>query len=286
MKAKKYCLVFISVAISFSAFTQDLSSLFDEEEKTEFIENTFKTSRVVNGHSVESPDKGELLFIVSHDFGRLNQGFYELFGLDQGTIRLGFEYSITNWLCLGVGRSSHQKTYDGFLKIKLLRQSSGKRTMPFSVVYFSSIALNSLKWQYPDRENYFTSRLAYTHELLIARKFSNSFSLQLTPAVVHKNLVEKKTDKNDIFVMGTGFRYKITNRTTLNGEYFYILPGQVNDNIRNSIALGLDIETGGHVFQLHISNSQGMYERAFLTETTGNFFKGDIYFGFNITRTF
>lgn len=267
--------------------SQNLLELLDEETKTtEYTTATFKTTRIVNGHSIEAPAKGELVFIVSHDFGRINQGAYEFFGLDQGTIRLGFEYSVFNWLNLGIGRSSHQKTYDAFVKMKIFRQSQGERNMPVSVSYFSSLALTSLKWQFPDRENYFSSRLTYTHQLLIARKFNRNFSFQLSPSLVHRNLVEKISDKNDVFVPGAGGRYKLTKRTSFNAEYWYVFPGQLSDIYHNSIGLGFDIETGGHVFQVHVSNSQGMYEKAFLTETKGNFFKGDIYFGFNITRTF
>lgn len=286
MKKSYFITLLLSVAVH-PLFSQNLMDLLDEETKTtEYTTATFKTTRVVNGHSVEAPAKGELVFIISHDFGRINQGAYEFFGLDQGTIRLGFEYSLTDWLNIGIGRSSYLKTYDGFLKIKLLRQSTGQRNMPVTLSYFVSTALTSLKWQYPDRENYFTSRLAYTHQLLIARKFNNNFSFQLSPTVVHRNLVEKTTDKNDVFVVGAGGRYKLTKRTSLNAEYWYVLPNQLPEGYYNSIGLGFDIETGGHVFQIHISNSQGMYERAFLTDTKGNFFKGDIYFGFNITRTF
>jgi len=267
--------------------SQNLDDLLNDNTKSiNYIENTFKTTRIVNGHSIESPDKGELVFIISHDFGRINQGFYEFFGLDQGTIRLGFEYSPYSWLCLGIGRSSYQKTYDGFIKAKLLRQSSGNRNVPVSISYFGDITLNSLKWAYPDRTNYFSSRLSFVHEVLIARKFNKNFSLQLTPAVVHRNLVEKASDKNDIFALGSGFRYKITNRTSINGEYFYVFPNQLNSDFHNSVSLGIDIETGGHVFQIHVSNSQGMFDRAFITETKGNPLKGDLYFGFNITRTF
>jgi hypothetical protein len=247
---------------------------------------TFKTTRVVNGQSIESPAPGVLLFIISHHFGTLNTGPYELFGLDQSTIRFGFEYGVNDWLTLGLGRSSWEKTYDGFFKLKLLRQQTGLRNIPLSVSWFSSTALNSLKWQDPERSNYFSSRLSYVHQLLIARKFSPGLSLQFTPSIVHKNLVPAAIDKNTAFALGFGGRTKLTQRTAFNFEYFYLLPDQYVNSVNNSLSLGFDIETGGHVFQLHFSNSKPMFERGFITETQGKWSRGDIFFGFNITRVF
>jgi hypothetical protein len=281
------CIFILSATLTTKS--QDLFDLFDEgeTETTGFAYATFKTTRVVNAHSVENPAPGVMLFIVSHHFGKVSDGAYELFGLDRATMRIGFEYSFNNWLCLGIGRSTFEKTLDGFAKIKLLRQSSGLRNMPVSVSLFTATTINGLRWQEPERKNYFTSRMAYTHQLLIARKFSSDFSLQLMPAMIHKNLVPIQKDKNDIFALGAGGRFKITNRITFNGEYYYVFPGQRDDEtFRNTLSFGFDIETGGHVFQLHFTNSQPMFDRGFITETRGNWLDGDIYFGFNITRVF
>lgn len=266
---------------------QDLMDLLgDDKPKTEFAHATFKTTRIVNGQSIENLASGVLLFIISHHFGALNSGTYNFFGLDQSTIRLGLDYGVNDCLSIGIGRSSWQKTYDASFKAKILRQSSGERNMPIALSLYSSIVLNSLKWQVPARTNYFTSRLAFTNQLLIARKFSNSLSLQLTPTFIHKNLVPTALAQNDIFAVGIGGRYKLTQRLSLNAEYFYLLPGNTADTYVNSFSVGLDIETGGHVFQLHFTNSQPMFERAFIAETTGKWTKGDIFFGFNISRVF
>jgi hypothetical protein len=286
----KTVLFLFLVSICFSSSAQELMDLFgdEEEQTTEYAFATFKTTRVVNAQSIENPAPGVLLFIISHHFGKVNDGAYNLFGLDQATMRIGFEYSFNNWLCLGIGRSTFQKTFDGFAKMKLLRQSSGLRNMPVSVSLFSSTTINGLRWQNPERENYFSSRMAYTHQLLIARKFSSDISFQLMPALIHKNLVPTEGDDNDIYALGAGARIKITNRITFNSEYFYVFPGQRDDDdaYKNTLSLGFDIETGGHVFQLHFTNSQPMFDRGFITETRGNWLDGDIYFGFNITRVF
>jgi opacity protein-like surface antigen len=275
------------LSFSLTLNAQDnLMDLFNEGETTNYTYATFKTTRIINSQSIENPAGKNLLFIVSHQFGRLNEGAYELFGLDKATMRLGFEYGVTDWLAVGIGRSTLNKTYDGSVKLKLLRQSSGLKNMPFSLTYYTNMALNSLKWAEPERKNYFSSRLQYLHQLLIARKFNKNFSLQLMPSLIHRNLVEKASDQNDVFALGAGGRYKITNRMSVNVEYFYLLPGETADQFENSFSVGVDIETGGHVFQLYLTNSQGMVEEYFITNTTGNWFDGDIHFGFNINRTF
>ncbi len=257
----------------------------EEEPTTDYATATFKTTRVVSGHSIENPANGVLLFTISHHFGKINSGAYDFFGLDQATIRLGLEYGINDFLSVGIGRSTYQKTIDGFVKAKLLRQSKGVRNMPISLTAFSAMDLFSLKWQDTERTNYFTSRLSFVHQLLIARKFTERLSLQLTPTYIHKNLVVEE-NTNDNFALGIGGRYKITKRLSVNLEYFHNLPGYIADNFENPLSVGFDIETGGHVFQLHFTNSQPMFDRALITETMGKWENGDIYFGFNISRVF
>ncbi len=266
----------------------DLMALFDDEKPAkDFAYATFKSTRVVYGHAVENPAPGNLLFLIQHNFGALNGGIYELFGLDRATIRMGFEYGLNDFVSIGLGRSTWEKTYDGFVKAKLLRQSTGgKFNSPLTVAYVGAVAVNSLKWTQPDRDNHFSSRVSYVHQLLIARKFSNAFSLQLSPSVVHKNLVPTRKDENTSYALGLGGRYKLTQRVSINAEYFYYPENQTTLPHNDVLSLGVDIETGGHVFQLHISNGNAMFERAFISETSGKWTKGDLFFGFNISRTF
>jgi hypothetical protein len=285
----------ISTTVSFAQ--DDLMAMLEKETKdsatTEYATATFKSMRVINGQSVETVGKGVLSFVISHRFGAFNSGAYNFFGLDKATIRLGFEYGITNRLEIGIGRNSLNKIYDGYLKYKLLRQSKGAKVMPVSVTLFTSVAVNTLKLTDPTRKDDFNNRLYYTYQILIARKFSNNFSLQLSPTLIHRNLVDYKDEKNDVFAVGISGRYKLTKRLSLNAEYFYVLPDQTfykagTDIIKynNSLSIGFDIETGGHVFQLHCTNSMGMIEKAFIAETQGQWNKGDIMFGFNVTRPF
>jgi Membrane bound beta barrel domain (DUF5777) len=283
------CLIFI--ALNYTTAAQDttdiMSQLESEMEKaTDYTTATFKTTRLINGHTVENVGGGVLDIKISHRFGQLNGGGYELFGLDNATMRMGGDYGITNYLMIGIGRSTYQKTYDAFFKLKILRQCKGKRNMPVTLSYVPTIALKTLKFADATRENYFSSRLFFTHQLIVGRKFSKSTSLQLMPTFTHRNLVQLANEPNDLLAIGIGGRQKLSKRISLNAEYYYQLPGYKLQNTTNSLSLGFDIETGGHVFQLHFTNSQGMSERTFISETTGDWGKGDINFGFNISRVF
>ena len=274
------------VATFINAQDSLMNLLGENQPKIEYTAATFKATRVILGQSIENPFGGTLVFVISHHFGQINTGFYNYFGLDQASTRLGLEYGITNWLGVGFGRSTYQKTWDGFTKVKILRQSTGARKVPLSISFYANTAINTLDWQDTQRKNYFSSRLQYCFEFLFARKFNEYLSLQVMPVWVHRNLVPAETDHNDIYAVGGGGRCKITKRISLNAEYFYLLPNQHLNQIYNSFSLGFDIETGGHVFQLFLTNSQGPFEEAFITENNGNWFKGDIFFGFNISRVF
>jgi hypothetical protein len=283
--------VFFLLFIPVSLFAQDdLMDLLNENTKPEinYTTATFKSTRIMNGHSVERMHPGQLDVRISHRFGKVNSGAYEFFGLDQSSIRLGLEYGIFKWLMVGLGRSSYEKTFDGFAKFTILRQSSGARVIPVSVSLLSSIAATSVKWSDTSRTNYFSSRLSYVQQILIARKISQSFSLQLTPTFVHRNMVATELDPNDLYAVGAGGRMKLTKRISLNAEYFYLInPFQyMSQQVNNPLSAGVDIETGGHVFQLFFTNSLAMIEKGFIGETTGSWLKGDIHFGFNISRVF
>ncbi|MEY2924660.1 MAG: hypothetical protein RLZZ337_1208 [Bacteroidota bacterium] len=283
--------LFISLIVFFlpiMSFSQDLDLLDDEapEETIEYTTATFKTNRVVNGHSIETVAKREFDFKISHRFGFLSTGAYDFFGLDQATMRIGGDYGITDRLNVGLGRSNVEKTYDGFVKYKFLKQSSGLKNMPVTATWVSHMGVTTIKWPFPNRENYFSSRLHYTHQLLVARKFTEGLSVQLSPSLVHKNLIDSLKFTNDIYSLGVGVRQKLTTRTTLNLEYFYVLPNQISSENTNALSLGFDIETGGHVFQLFFTNVSAPFEKGFITDTKAKWSKGDVRFGFNIARMF
>lgn len=285
-----FSLIFITaMLISVAHAQEELMALIDKDVQpvTDYTAATFKTTRIVIGQSVELPPQGNMLFLITHHFGAINTGYENLFGLKQATIRLGLEYGITNWLGIGAGLNTDRNTWDGFVKAKILRQSTGARRMPLTIDFFANTAIYTTKWADPDRTNYFTSRITYAFQLMFARKFGNILSLQITPSLVHKNLVPTSADKNDIFTLGAGGRIKVSNRVSINAEYHHLFSGQVvSTKVYDSFSLGVDIETGGHVFQIFLTNSYGEYEQTFLTETQGKWSNGDIFLGFNINRMF
>ena len=281
------CLV-ISTAIYGQEDTSSMLSFMDEEEAPtiNYAKASFKTNRIINLHSIENTAPGVMDVKISHRFGIINQGVYDIFGLDVAQMRIGYDLGITDRLCRGGGRSTLDKAFDGNVKYKVLRQSSGKRNMPISVSLVAGMALKTIKYSEPDRVNYFWSRGYYNFHLLLARKFSEAFTLQLTPSMVHRNLTKTKAEVNDVFALGIGARQKITKRLTVNLEYIYVLPDQLAEQYVNSLSVGFDLETGGHVFQMHFTNSQGMNENAFITETVNKWDKFEFRFGFNLSRVF
>jgi len=286
---------FLFVLLSFNALAQDdLLDLLDEEEtSTEYTIATFKGTRIINLQSNELPGKGVMQFMIMHRFGAFNDDFfYNFLGLDNAQIRFSLDYSFTDWLNVGIGRSSFSKTYDGFAKWRILRQSKGAIKMPLSMVFYTSINYNTLK--YDDELPYSGSdRLSYSYQLILARKFSKSFSMELVPSMVHFNLVADKETPNDVFLLGIDGRLKITKSIALTAEYglqlndnFYYNADGEKTNWENALSIGVDIETGGHVFQLHATNSRGLADPQWMARTPGSWGNGDIYLGFNISRVF
>ena len=275
-------------------YAQNLDSLMANETSdsiikpaTEYTVATFKSTTISNGHSVETLPKGVMDFVINHRFGTLNGGVYEWFGLDNATVRIAFDYGLTNDLMVGIGHASYDKQYDTYAKYKILKQSSGVRNMPITLDVLASLMVRTTRD--PATQTYktpFKDRLFTSFQILAARKFSNDFSLQFMPTLVHYNIVANSGLKNDIIALGIGGRHKITKMMAVNAEYYYNLPSTKLPGTNNSLCLGIDIETAGHVFQLIFTNGTGIAPRPFITETVGDFFKGDIHFGFNVHRAF
>jgi hypothetical protein len=280
------------------AFAQDdLLAELDKkpEEGANYTIATFKGTRLINGHSVETKNAGSLEFIFQHRFGTVNGGLYEMFGLDEAFVRLGLDYGITDNLSVSIGRNSADKIMDGYLKYKVLRQSTGERNCPVTITALGGLAYNISPKKGSEPEGFESvDRLAYTGQLLIARKFTPALSLQLMPTFIHKNAVNKAVEENDQLAIGIGGRLKVTKSVALTTEYYHRLDPPDNDLVTaygeekrfNALGFGVDIETGGHVFQLIITNTSSLTERTVITQTHGDFFDGDIHLGFNVTRTF
>jgi len=262
-----------------------LNELEQTEAKPETVSATFKGSRLVNGQTIETRHKGELEFIFAHRFGAVNGGAYELFGLDQAFVRIGLEYGFTDKLSAGFGRNSVDKTMDAYLRYKLISQK--QNGMPVTITVFTNAAVRvSPRKADATYDITLEDRMSYTTQFLIARKFTPALSLQVMPTLVHRNTVDQSREKNDQFALGFGGRLKVSRSVSLNSEYYYRLGVPAANQYYNALGFGIDIETGGHVFQLVLTNARGLTERAFLTETSGDFFDGDIHLGFNVTRSF
>lgn len=263
----------------------DLLSEIDNVENTkEYNSAAFKGLKIVNFESTKMVSGKELYFVVSHRFGSVKTGFDDFFGLDQAVTRLNFIYGISDGINLGVSRSSFLKIYESSLKLRLLRQR--KNGFPFTVVSSSNILINTAldKDLLPGLD--FTNRLGYTSQLLISRKVNKNFSLQLMPTFFHDNLVQVDEQENSQFVIGIGGRHKLTKRFSINFDYGYHLNRADSSPFVNPLSIGIDIETGGHVFQLHFTNAQPMNTNGFLGQATGDWGSGDFFFGFNLSRVF
>ena len=258
--------------------------------KNEPVAATFKATRIIDGSSVENLGAGVLDFRISHRFGDLSQGSQNFFGLDNATTRIGLDYGITKWLMVGLGHSTFNKEDDGFLKIKLLRQK--KTGMPITLSYAGSVSVQTTPAPtLPTGDTWlFSNRLYYTNQVLIARKFNDWLSLQLMPTIVHYNLVDSSKFSNNTVAIGIGGRVKVSKRIAITGEYYYRATNADmtynGQKTYNALSLGIDIETGGHVFQLMFTNSQGLTDRTFIGQTTDSWGKGSLHFGFNISRVF
>lgn len=298
LKKNELLCVFLLTCFAFQLLAQDeesdttRSDLFELIEEDHDVEqeiiSIFKSTRLVSGHSIEIVAPGDFLFIIGHRFGELNSGWRNLFGLDNSTIRLGGDFGVTKNLNLGIGRSSFEKTFDGFLKYRLLEQSRGEKNIPLSVGLLTTANVNTSEVPFPNFETVGGKhRWEYVTQLLLAKKVSDQISIQYAPMLIHKNFVEDEHDQNTSFSNSIGTSVKVTPSTSLNVEYVFAPKSNFESlDLRNSLNIGVDIETGGHVFQVHLTNSKGMTEKFLTTETTGDWTDGDIFFGFNVTRSF
>lgn len=281
------------LGFSFSTYAQDMMDMLSEgEEKTkEFTMATFKGTRLINFHTIETPGKNTLEYRISHRFGTTNSGINNFFGMDGGaSIRMGLDYSYDGRLEAGLGRTNIDKTVDGYLKYRLLRQTTDNSN-PLSITLVSSLFITTQKDPNAvingfDKYQYFTSRMAYAHQIMLARKFSDRFSMQIAPVFIHLNLVEKASDSNDIYAATALGRLKITKRVAITGEFGMVLNKYTSGTYYNTAGIGVDIETGGHVFQIHVTNSQGMLESQYLPFTNTSWKDNGIRIGFNISRVF
>ncbi|GAA4966578.1 DUF5777 family beta-barrel protein [Algibacter aquimarinus] len=277
-----YLLIFLIPTIFFAQ--DDLLSEIDNETETDFKTAAFKGLKIVNFESTKMVSKKELYFVVSHRFGSVETGFKDFFGLDQAVTRLNLIYGISDGINIGFSRSSFRKIYESSLKMRLLREKKGG--FPFTVVSSSNILINTSLDEEILPLLKFKNRLGYTTQLLISKKVNTNFSFQLMPTFFHDNYVDVDEQDNSQYVIGFGGRHKLTKRWSVNFDYGLHLNRAETSPFNNPLSIGFDLETGGHVFQLHFTNAQPMNTNGFLGQGTGDWGDGDIFFGFNLSRVF
>ncbi len=273
----------------------DLLSEIDTTATNETVASAFKSLKIVNLESTKLAAKGDFYFIVAHRFGFIDKGFDDFFGLDNANTQLKFLYGVNDWLTVHIGRSGFQETYDLAAKYRLYAQK--ENGFPVTVVGFNSVAINSELKEEDFPKLQFENRLSYVAQVLISRKFSEKLSLEIAPSVFHENTLRDLLDDNNAlilpnpqdntqFAIGLGGRYKLTNRWSVNVDYAAHLNRSSQSNYKNPLSIGVDLETGGHVFQMHFTNAQAMHETGYLGQTVGDWSDGKIAFGFNLVRVF
>jgi Membrane bound beta barrel domain (DUF5777) len=264
------------------------------EDKT--VTAAFKGLKVVNFESTKIVGKKDFVLVVSHRFGTVKNGIDDFFGLDNAVTQIKFIYGINDWMNVGVARSSLQKKYGIHAKYRLVRQEKDK--FPFTLVGYNLLTINTALDKVILTKLEFSDRLTYTSQVLVSRKISEKFSLLLAPTYIHENLATRSTqpgsngeefafdEENDQFAIGVGGRLKLTTRWSLNADYGIHLNRNNNSIFRNPLSIGVDLETGGHVFQMHFTNAQAMFEEGFIIQGNGDWSNGDFFFGFNLSRVF
>lgn len=272
------CLFLATMAYSQDDLLKDLDSTQVEES---YSTATFKALQLVTLQTTKMAAKKEFYFVVSHRFGTVKDGFDSFFGLDNATTKLGGIYGVTDWLSVSLSRHTLNKMYETGLKYRMVRQDAN---FPVDIVGYSVADINTFleKDQYPGLE--FKHRMTYVQQILISRKVNEKLSLELVPSFVHKNLYNPTIERDNQFSFGGGGRYKITKRLSVNLEYMHNFDKP--ELYKNPLSVGFDVETGGHVFQLIFTNSQSMSESGYLTNASGDWGKGDFFFGFNLYRVF
>lgn len=273
----------------------DLLKEIDDKSMESTANPAFKALKIVNFESTKLIGKGDFYLIISHRFDYLDQGIKEFFGLDNAFTQLKFAYGITDKFTIQVARSGFQKTYDLGLKYLIISQKTNGS--PVAIAFFNSLAANTEldKANYPSLD--FQDRLSYVSQLLISRKITDKLSLEVAPTFFHEGfLVEILDENNNVvtpnpqdknqFAVGIGGRYKLSKRLSLNMDYGAHLNRASQSVFKNPLSVGLDIDTGGHIFQVLFTNSKAMHEAGFLGHTTGDWGKGEISFGFNLIRVF
>lgn len=281
----KILLLFLATASFTPIFAQDdlLNELDGEATPETYQQPAFKAMKIGNLQSTKVAEKGDLYMYVSHRFGTLKDGFETFFGFDNANTKIQMVYGLLKGVQIGVSRESLRKTFGGSAKVQIFKQSD---KFPLNIVGYGTVNYNTelKKSRYPFLKD--VDRLSYASQLLFSRRITNSFSLELAPTFVRQNLVLESFQDHDQFALGAGGRYKLTKRISFNVDYVYNFSRADKSIYKDPLTLGVDIETGGHIFQLLFANAQSTNEPGFISNAEGDWSDGNVFFGFNIVRVF
>lgn len=279
---KKYILyTFLWVAFSTNAQNDLLDELDAETPLSSYELPAFKAMKIGNLQSTKIAAKGDLYMIVSHRFGPLKDGVDTFYGLDEASTKMQLLYSFWEGVQLSISRESYNRTFASALKFRLAKQTE---KFPVNIVGYGIINKNTLinKTTFPELQP--EDAFSYAAQILISKRFSETFSLEIVPSFIRENLQNLNLvseAKHNQFAFGIGGRYKLSKRISLNGEYIYNTSRAPVSKFTDAYAIGMDIETGGHVFQLLFTNAQSSNEPGFISNAEGN-----MLFGFNVVRVF
>ncbi len=243
----------------------------------------FEAMKIGNLQSTKVSEKGKVYMYVSHRFGSLKGGLGTFFGLDNASTKIELVYGVSNNFQIGLSRESLRRTYAGTAKWRFMKQSD---KMPLNLVGFATATINTQL----DEERYpgivFADRLSFAYQLLASRRLHDRVSLELAPTFIRQNTVLTSVESHNQFALGIGGRFRITKLMSITIDYAYNFHRPENSPYQDPLTIGLDIETGGHVFQLLFSNAQSSNEPGFMSLAEGDWSTGEIFFGFNIVRVF
>jgi hypothetical protein len=303
---KIFSLLILVCGCWLSSMAQDsLQAKSDEEvtvvKKQKLVKNTFRSTRIINMQSVEMGGKGYMQFLISHHFGNIwnedggAENIAQLFGLNSGIAHtyLSLDYSPINRLNLGFAATGNA-AFEGWVKIKVLRQQTGSRKIPITIDWYSLANWDARK-NVPDG-SFGWNRISFLHQVLIARKFSNKFSLQLSPSMVHYNVIPYGLDNhNNIYSIGIGGKYALNDKKSITFEYSRQLnmfekvidkSGNIINYEPDLLALGMEFSTGGHNFQFYIGSTNSATNIEQLSRNSNRIFHGELALGFHLNRSF
>lgn len=244
------------------------------------IRNAFRGTRFINSQSANLAGNGDLLLVIQHRFGDISEGFYELFGLDQATMRIGFEYGLGENVNIGIGRSAYMKTFDAFGKFRMIRQ---KNNFPFTAVITAGGSLPAIKDYFPASNDNFSDKFSGNIQLHLAKTIGK-LGIQVSPGFLSTGYLPARNDEFSTATLVLGSSLQVSKKVSFNAEYMHKFNSELKGT--NPLSADVEVKTSGHLFQLVISNSQHLFDQALYTNTTGDWSKGKLFLGFNLIREF